>query len=528
LSPLAAHLANGEKRRARRTMGGPMRVGQEWRWDWPLPLIAVAVVVILVGLGRVVGSAHRGRVRAGIFFAGSYLVSLFLVAMVFPLTSPGVPVSAHHDTLRVLYHLLFCFAVVLTAGLALFDLVLARRQIPAILRDLMQGFAYLVAALFVLTRAEVDVTKIFTASVLTTAVIGLALQETLGNLMAGLAMQMERDFELGDWIKIDDRLTGRIREIRWRVTSLVTKNGDLLLVPNGVVARAVLTNFSRPTTAHRQWIYLRVHFRHPPAQVREVVLGAVRGMRDIRTDPAPDCLLWEFKEDAVTYAVRYWIDDFLRDDGLDAEARGLIWYALHRAGMEIPFPARNIHVTEMTEDRALRKLDEDYARRVDALSQVDVFRALDAEKIDRLARRLRLAPFGPGEVILREGDPGDSLYVLRTGEVSVQVSVRGKPREVTSLKAGQFFGEMSLMTGESRSATIVAKTDVECYIVSKDAFQAILEQKPELAATISEILSKRQAVLGASAEASGPVAVAEPQQLLSRIAAFFGIKTGGR
>jgi CRP-like cAMP-binding protein len=196
--------------------------------------------------------------------------------------------------------------------------------------------------------------------------------------------------------------------------------------------------------------------------------------------------------------------------------------------MEIPFPARNIHVTEMTEDRAQRKLDEDYARRVDALAQVDVFRALDAEKIDRLARRLRLAPFGPGEVILREGDPGDSLYVLRAGEVSVQVDVRGKPREVSTLKAGQFFGEMSLMTGASRSATIVAKTDVECYIVSKDAFQEILELKPELAATISEIISaKRQAELNASVDQTGPVAAAEPQQLLARIAAFFGIKTGG-
>src|SRR5438094_379370 len=111
-----------------------MRLAQEWIWDWPLPPIAVAVIVILAGLGRVVGPAHRGRVRAGFFFAGAYLVSLFLVALAFPVASPTTPVSPHHDTLRVLYHLLFCFAAVLTTGLALFDLVLARRQIPAILR----------------------------------------------------------------------------------------------------------------------------------------------------------------------------------------------------------------------------------------------------------------------------------------------------------------------------------------------------------------------------------------------------------
>jgi small-conductance mechanosensitive channel/CRP-like cAMP-binding protein len=503
-----------------------LRIAQEWVSDWPLPAVAIGLLATLGVLKALVGPQDRGRLRAGIFFVGAYLVALFSVSVFFPAPeSPDAIPSPHLYTLRILYHLLFCFGAVLTAGLVVFDLILARRQIPRILRDLSQGVAYLIAFFLVLTRAEVDVTKIFTASVLTTAVIGLALQETLGNVAAGLALQMERDFDVGDWIRIDDKITGRIREVRWRATSIVTKNGDLILVPNGVVARAVLTNFSRPTTAHRQWIFLRMHFRHPPAQVREVVLESVRAVSSIRQDPAPDCLLWEFKEDSVTYAIRFWIDDFQRDDPMDAEVRSLLWYAMHRAGMEIPFPSRNIHVTEMTEDRAQRKLDEDYARRVDALSRVDVFRALDAEKIDRLARRLRLAIFGPGEVILRQGEPGDSLYVVRSGEVAVRLASHGVQRDVAMLSAGQFFGEMSLMTGESRSATIVARNDVQCYVVSKDAFQEILESKPDLAATISEILSNRQVALGESAEASRAPNAHEPQQqLLSKIASFFGIK----
>lgn len=502
-----------------------LHLWQEWVSDWPLPAVAIALLAVLVALRFVVPPEEHGRVRAGIFFVGAYLGSLFLVSLWFPQGANAGAAATHLSTFRVLYRMLICFAMVLTTGLVVFDLILARRQIPRILRDLLQGIGYLIAAFAVLSRSDVDVTKVFTASVLTTAVIGLALQETLGNVMAGLALQIERDFEVGDWIRVDEKVTGRIRDLRWRVTSLVTKNGDLLLVPNGQMARAVLTNFSRPTTAHRQVIHLRMHFRHPPAQVREVVLEAVRAVAQIRTEPAPDCLLLEFKEDSVTYAVRYWISDFQSGDSMDAEVRSLIWYALHRAGMEIPFPSRNINVTEMTEDRIQRKLDEDYARRVDALSRVDVFRALDAEKIDRLARRLRLAPFGPGEVILREGDPGDSLYVLRSGEVAVRINVRGQPREVSTLTAGQFFGEMSLMTGASRSATIVAKSDVECYIVSKDAFQQILEERPELATHISEILSRRQVALGVSTEASGPISAPEPQQVLSRIAAFFGIKT---
>jgi small-conductance mechanosensitive channel len=492
---------------------------QEWTAQRPLPIAAIAILAVLSALRFVVGADERGRVRAGIFFAGAYLASLVAIGVFHPVVGP-------HNWPRVLSILLFSFSVVMTSGLVLFDVVLARRELPRILRDLVLAVAYLITAAFVLTRSEVDVTKVFTASVLTTAVIGLALQETLGNIVAGLALQLERDFEVGDWVKIDDKVTGRIREVRWRATTVVTKNGDLVLLPNGVIARALITNFSRPTTAHRQWVSIRVHFRYPPARVRDVVVEAVRTQSFVRTDPAPDCILLDFKDDASTYACRYWLDDFQRDDSMDSAVRSAIWYALHRAGMEIPFPSMNINVTEMNEDREQRKQDEEYSRRVDALSRVDVFRALDAGKIDRLSRRMRMIMYGPGEVVLRQGDPGDSLYVVRAGRVAVQVGADGARKEVATLTAGQFFGEMSLMTGESRSATVVAKTDCECYVVDKESFQEVLDERPELAGIISEILSRRQVALdGVTVDAVTNQAVMQKNQLRSKIASFFGIVT---
>jgi small-conductance mechanosensitive channel/CRP-like cAMP-binding protein len=492
---------------------------EEWSSQWPLPAIAVALIGVFLALRFVVPADERERIKAGIFFSGTYLVSVIALAFLAPAVPQG---PHHHDWLRLLCVLMFSFAAVIASGLVLFDVILGRRQIPRILRDVVHGIAYLIVAAIVLTRSEVDVTRVFTASVLTTAVIGLALQETLGNILAGLALQLERDFEAGDWIRVDERITGRIREVGWRATTVVTKNGDLVLIPNGVVARSMITNFSRPTSARRQWVHLRVHFRHPPAHVREVVVDAVRALSFVRSDPAPDCILLEFKDDAVDYACRYWMDDFQRDDSMDSAARSAIWYALHRAGMEFPFPSLNVNVTEMNEDRAQRKLDEEYARRIDALSRVDVFRALDAEKVDRLARQLRLVIFGPGEVVLRQGDPGDSLYVVRAGQVVMQIGLGDGPKTVETLTSGQFFGEMSLMTGESRSATIVARTDTECYVVDKEAFQEILREEPELAGTISEILSRRQA-LGASAETALTTSAVQKRELGSRIAAFFGI-----
>jgi len=187
-------------------------LAQEWSAAWPLPAIAIGLLVVLAFLRAVVDPAERGRVKAGMFFAGAYLAMITGFALVQrPLPAPG-----HHDWLRVLAVLLLCFALVIAASLLVFDVVLRRREMPRILRDLLQGVAYLITAAFVLTRSDVDVARVFTASVLTTAVIGLALQDTLGNVMAGLALQLERDFEVGDWINVGDRnspIIGRIREV---------------------------------------------------------------------------------------------------------------------------------------------------------------------------------------------------------------------------------------------------------------------------------------------------------------------------
>ena len=268
----------------------PSHFAQEWSAAWPMPAVAIALIVVLSFLRAVVDPSERGRVKAGIFFAGAYLV----MVAAFGLLGRPMPTATHHDWLRVLALLLLCFAVVIAASLLLFDVALRRREIPRILRDLVQAIAYFITAAIVLTRSDVDVTRVFTASVLTTAVLGLALQDTLGNVMAGLALQLERDFEIGDWINVGDRaspIVGRVREVRWRATTIVTKNGDLMLIPNSAITRAMITNFTRPTTAHRQWVTVRVHFRHPPAKVREVIVEAVRRLSFVRAEPSPDCLL---------------------------------------------------------------------------------------------------------------------------------------------------------------------------------------------------------------------------------------------
>ena len=171
----------------------PSRFAHEWSAQALLPFLAVALLATLFLLRFIVPASERGRVKAGIFFAGAYLVALLALG----LFHPPVPPATHHDWLRLLSVLLFSFGVVIVAGLLLFDVLLVRREIPRILRDLIQAVAYLITAALVLTRSEVDVTKVFTASVLTTAVIGLALQETLGNVGGGIGAAARARFRGG-------------------------------------------------------------------------------------------------------------------------------------------------------------------------------------------------------------------------------------------------------------------------------------------------------------------------------------------
>jgi CRP-like cAMP-binding protein len=281
--------------------------------------------------------------------------------------------------------------------------------------------------------------------------------------------------------------------MRWRSTTVITKDGDTIIVPNNQLLTVNVTNFSRPTPIHRIWTQVGFHYRHPPNEVRQVLLDSVRGTPGVLVDPEPDCFPVEFGESTITYALRVWIDDFLRLEPIQGEVRTRIWYAARRAGLEIPYPMRTIvPATAAVEDAS--------TGRSAALDRVDLFAPLDAACRERLASELREQHFGAGEDIIRQDAPGDSLFIIAHGTVDVRVGVDGIHRRLASLGPGQFFGEMSLMTGERRSATCTAVTDTVCYVVDQTAFRGVLDTRPSVAEDISDILAKRETELEASRE----------------------------
>ena len=255
--------------------------------------------------------------------------------------------------------------------------------------------------------------------------------------------------------------------------------------------------------------------------------GAPLAFDHVAASPAPSIVLMDFNDGGCRYAVRYLLTDLAVDDPTDSSVRARIYFALKRMQIPLSFSTYNVQL-HLANKRASEQQDREFERRLVMLRQLDLFRELAPDEQHHIASVLRYAPFGAGEVMTKQGNVAHWLYVISAGEVSVQVSVDGHDREVSRLHGPAFVGEMGLLTGEPRAATIVAVTDVECYRLDKTAFQHVLDERPELARRISELLTQRRVELEVvredlSAEAKAQRIAESQTEILAQIKDFFGL-----
>jgi len=491
--------------------------GPSFAWTSVGITLAFALVTLLLRVRLPADRRGRGR---GVF---ALLVAAALLELgTDAAASAGAAGLA--DVLRLLTLFSFVLGVAGVLAMLIFDIAAPRAHIgiPSILRDLIQVAVVFVIAIAVLRRSGVDLLSLVTTSAVVTAVIGLALQSTIANVFAGLALELDRSLGVGDWIQVGGHV-GRIAEVSWRSTEIVTKDGDTVIVPNAQLLNSEVLNFSKPRDLHRMWLRVGFHYRHPPNEVHKVLLHAIRGTPGVLDAPAPDCFPVEFGDSAITYALRYWIADLANDAAIDGDVRARVWYASRRANLEIPFPIRSVVVQAPTAERTV---DEEALERRAAVDAIDLFAPFLPAERERLASSLRREHFGRGEQIVRQGDPGTSLYLIRTGEVAIHLAEDGARREIATLGAHDFFGEMSLMTGAPHVATCTAKSDAVCYVVQHAALRPLLAARPEIVEELSAVLTRRAAMLedhrdGLSAEARDRRAAETRSKLLARIRDFF-------
>jgi CRP-like cAMP-binding protein len=256
-----------------------------------------------------------------------------------------------------------------------------------------------------------------------------------------------------------------------------------------------------------------------------VLIDAARETPGVLDRPGPDCSPVEFGESAIVYALRIWIDKFSQQSDIVGEILTRVWYVSNRAGLEISGPVRTTQVSKAEEAQPNELPEWEIGERVLALNRLDMFLALESSEKQDLARRMKKVPFAAGETIIRQGEAGDSLYLIADGQVRVALQKESADRTLTRMGPGNFFGEMSLMTGEPRTATVAALTDVVCFVIDRTCFQQILTSRPDIAADMSALLAVRQATLKKKGgELSAAIAQAnETKRILDRIRAFFHV-----
>ncbi len=389
------------------------------------------------------------------------------------------------------------------------------------------GITYFLAIMVVLGGAGVKIESLLTTSALLTAVLGFALQDTLGNLFAGLALQAQRPFSVGDWIKVEggSGAAGKVLEINWRATKVVTLDQVEVSYPNAVLAKTPVTNFSLPTEASRRNVYLHAGYQHAPDRVCEVLFAAAEATDGVLAAPPASVVVSAFEGQGIQYWVRYFIDDWAKRDVIDHRVWTRLWYALEREGIAIPFPTQSLYLHEVSDETHDRARERLVSERLTALGAVDFLDPLQEDDRKRLAEQLRVRRYAPGETILRQGNPGESFFLIHRGDVSVHVTgPDGDSNEVARLGAGQFFGEMSLMTGDLRAATVRAESRAELYEIGREGFGAGVRGHEEVSEEVGAILAERQSLLGERGSAAGEAEVNRDERselLFTRIKKFF-------
>ncbi len=450
-------------------------------------------------------------------------------AAAFALLAFDLPKAA--GTVYSVFRILTAVALIRLFGFTVFRLLLplAGKHPTRILEDLAIVVAYIGFGLAQLRAAGVDLGSLVTTSAILTAVIAFAMQDTLGNVMGGLAIQFDNSVQVGDWIRVDD-LTGRVRDIRWRTTLIETRGWETVLIPNSALMKGRVSILGRREGASPAWrrqIVFMLDPGVPPARVVAIVDDEMReaAIPNVARTPAPSCVLNGFEFGNLRYQLRYFLTDFMEDDSTDSMVRVHLFATLQRHGIRVAEPQTKVTTVARDEAHAATVKKRELTRRLQVIESVPLFSGLAGPEKAELAERLQYAPFARGDVITKQGDAAHWLYIVAFGEAEVLYAPSGGRQQVVGVvHAGEFFGEMALTSGEARSATVMAKTDVECYRLDRASFNSLLASRPEIATEVKRIVGSRKPDLEQARDAFArvPESVDEKKaRIFTRIGRFF-------
>jgi len=378
---------------------------------------------------------------------------------------------------------------VVTADLADRPARTGRRPIPRLLLALPRLVLILATLWFLIAGVwGVDLSAALTALGVTSLVISFALQDTLSGIASGFTLLADQPFETGDWIECGD-IEGRVIDVNWRSTRIQDRNGDLVIVPNGQLAKATIVNFDQPSRSHRVTVDVQIDRSAPPTKAIEMLLDAARSTPGVMMEPDPFARVTLIADPVVDYQASMWIDDYAEAPRVKADFAALVWYLSYRHDVPLPNPAQDIFVFDGAKAAIEARVTTDDVRR--HLTDIPLLAGLDDDTLDHLASVASIGRYRSGETVVEEGAQHD-LWLVHAGRA--QLILRRHDAEdldVLDIEAGEVFGVLDEPPGSSQ-ALIIAATDCDVVRIPPDGASRAIALTPDLANVLDQLAATRR------------------------------------
>lgn len=396
-------------------------------------------------------------------------------------------------------------------------------EISSLLKTVLSVIVYIVA-FFIIFQTQfpnVELTALFTGSTILGIVVGLALQDTLGNLFAGLALQADQPFQVGDVILLPNRGEGVVEAVSWRGVKIRTFQNKLLVVSNSVLGKELI-EVAPKNNLNARSVFFNTLYSHSPARTIQVVRDAVRQVENVSPKMRPVVRIRNLAPDGIDWEVKYWLEDYRLQHDTDALIRQRIWYVFQREKINFAFPTRTVYREEKPPELPAEEIHDTVTEH---LNNVSIFAPLSDDEIERLANASKSRVYAPGEAIVSIGQEGNSMYVILRGSVKVQIPENNYQKTIGTLKQNDFFGEMSLLTGDPRTANVIAVEESEVLRIDKSGLKPIFESNPMLVESVSELIEERRIMLQKTVQSTEEQKQEGPRKgMMTSIRKFFGMK----